>query len=53
MVATEDSEQAAAVGQLQIELRMAGVEIDLVGPELPRRPTDQIDKLVLIGGAGV
>ena len=49
-VAAEHGEQPAAVGQLQIELRMAGVELDLVGPELPGRPADQVDQLLLVGG---
>ena len=49
-VAAEHGEQPAAVGQLQVELRMAGVELDLVGPELPGRPADQVDELLLVGG---
>jgi hypothetical protein len=49
-IAAEDSEQARPVGQLEVELRMAGVEVHLVGAELPRGATDQIDQLVLVGG---
>ena len=49
-VAAEHGEQPRPVGQLQVELRVAGVELDLVGAELAGGPADQVDQLVLVGG---
>ena len=47
-VAAEHGEQPAAVGKLQIELRMAGIELDFVGSELPRGPANKVDQLLLV-----
>ena len=49
-IAAEHGEQPGSIGQLQIELRVAGVELDLVGAELAGGPADQVDQLVLVGG---
>ena len=49
-IAAEHGEESGSIGQLEIELRVAGVELDLVGAELAGGPADQVDQLVLVGG---
>ena len=49
-IAAEHGEEPRPVGQLQVELRVAGVELDLVVAELAGGSADQVDQLVLIGG---
>ena len=51
-IAAEHGEQTGSIGQLQVELRVAGVELDLVGAELAGGPADQVDQLVLVGSDG-